>query len=404
MIRIVIVGLLLFLVLLSGCNGQDAIPQHWTPDRPSRASPTPLPRGILISDIPSEADIIISSVRYALDHPACRNEDFQLKERFIQDPDCNRVIYNQEGGLAIPRQLFTLDIDTGTTVQITNTDCFYVSGQVVDRGKLMVNAICEDANNDGIINEQDNANLYLLHLLSQEKECLTCEFGLRAINNPDYSSVTEKIIFSAQVDPVFHNYLFTIDRNKHLEQITNDGEYMDFDCSWSEDGELIVFNRLPSPWFERPSQVWLMNSDGTSPRQITTGGDNPQGEGPHRGYPIGTEADADLSPDNSQIVFSRLRTGTENAPIGVWELVVVDISTGVETVLDSSYANMVPEWKSRGIILTRQIGGIEPMQIKQGLYLFQTGQFTALESFPYDVFPLGAFGGNWITWEESRSP
>ena len=32
-------------------------------------------------------------------------------------------------------------------------------------------------------------------------------------------------------------------------------EYMDFDCSWSEDGTKIVFNRLPAPWLTKPSQV-----------------------------------------------------------------------------------------------------------------------------------------------------
>jgi Tol biopolymer transport system component len=386
-------------MLVSGCNAQDSETIKWTPDQPLRSSPTPLPQGILISKIPPEADIIISSVRYALDHPACLNKDFQLKERFIQDPDCNRVIYNQDSGLAIPRQLFTLDIETGSATQITNTDCFFVSGQAVDLSNLMVHGICEDSNSDGKINEQNNPNLYLLHLPSGEKDCLTCELGLKAINNPDYSSVTEKIIISAQVDPVFHNYLFTIDLNKHLGQITNDGDYMDFDCSWPEDGNFIVFNRLPSPWLKLPAQIWLMNSDGSNLRKITSGEENPQGEGTHRRYPIGTDADADLSPDNSQIVFSRLKTGSENVPIGVWELVVVDVSTGVETVLDSTYANMVPEWKSGGIVFTRQIGGNEPMQIKQGLYLFQEGTFTALESFPYDVFPLGAFGGNWIDLE-----
>jgi Tol biopolymer transport system component len=175
---------------------------------------------------------------------------------------------------------------------------------------------------------------------------------------------------------------------------------MDFDCAWSEDGTLISFNRLPAPWFEKPAQIWLMNADGSGKTQITSGGENPQGEGPHRRYPIGTDADADLSPDNSQVVFSRLRTGTENEPIGVWELILVDINTGTETVLDSSYANMVPEWKSGGIIFTRQIGGTDPMDTKQVLYLYRDGTFQALETYPFDVFPLGAFGGSWIEWEE----
>ena len=49
---------------------------------------------------------------------------------------------------------------------------------------------------------------------------------------------------------------------------------------------------------------------------MTSGGSNPNGEDPHRQYPFGTDADADLSSDNSQIVFSRLRTGFENDPLG----------------------------------------------------------------------------------------
>ena len=370
--------------------------------QPIRSSPTPLPKGILLSEIPPDADIIFSSVRYTLDQPECLDGNFQLKERFIQDPDCNPVIYNPEGGLAIPRQLFTLDIDTGDVNQITNTNCFFVIGQVVNAVTLMAHAMCEDSNDDGRINEQDNPNLYLLDLPSGELNCLTCDMGLRAINNPDYSPLTERIVFSAQIDPVFHNYLFSIDLNKHLEQLTHDNDFMDFDCAWSEDAILIVFNRLPAPWFEQPAQIWRMNADGSNLVSITAGGDNPTEEDPHRRYPIGTDADADLSPDNSQIVFSRLKTGTENAPIGVWELVVIDVNTGVETVLDSSFANMVPEWKSGGIIFTRQIGGTDPMQIKQSLYLYREGTFQALETFPYDVFPIGAFGGSWIVRENGN--
>jgi Tol biopolymer transport system component len=219
---------------------------------------------------------------------------------------------------------------------------------------------------------------------------------MNAINNPDYSHQNGKIIFSAQLDQVFHNYLFTIDLDKNLEQITDDKDYMDFDCSWSEDATLIAFNRLPAPWFEHPAQIWMMNGDGTNLRQMTAGGSNPDNEDPHRRYPIGTDADADLSPDNSHIVFSRLKTGRENEPIGVWELVVIEVETGAERVLDSSYANMVPEWKSGGILFTRQIGGEDPMLTKQVLYLYREDQFLALESFPFDVFPIGAFGGSWV--------
>jgi Tol biopolymer transport system component len=386
-----ILGFLIICVFCPSCGGEAPLLENQF-----TSIPTLPPQGFLVTEIPPEMDIIFSSVRHGLGHIDCLTEELQLKENFIQDPSCNQVIYRPGGTLALQRQLFTLDIDTGDVSQITYSECLFVSGQVVNTTTLMTLTICDDTDQDGIVSDRDNPNLYFLDLPSGELDCLTCNLGLNAINNPDYSHLHEKILFSAQIDPVFHNYLFTIDSGKRLEQITNEQAYMDFDCSWSEDGTLIAFNRLPTPWFEHPAQIWLMSSDGKNLRQMTSGGSNPNGEGPHRGYPIGTDADADLSPDNSQIVFSRLRTGAENVPIGVWELVLIDVDSGTEKVLDSSYANMVPEWKTGGIVFTRQIGGTDPMQVKQALYLYHDGQFQALERFPFDVFPIGAFGGSWI--------
>ena len=229
-----------------------------------------------------------------------------------------------------------------------------------------------------------------------DMDCLTCEFEMNAINNPDYSPINGKIVFSAQKKTAFHNYLFTIDSNKNLEQITFSEDYMDFDCAWSEDATLIVFNRLPKPWLERPSQIWLMNSDGSNKQKLTNGGDNPNNEEPQRGYPIGTDADADISPDNTQIVFSRLKSGIENGLFGIWELVVIDVNTKEETVLDSSYANMIPEWKYSGILFVRQVGGTDPITYQQGLYHYKDGEFKPLEEYPFNVFPIGGFGGSWI--------
>ena len=37
-----------------------------------------------------------------------------------------------------------------------------------------------------------------------------------------------------------------------------------------------------------------------------------------------------------------------------------------------------------------------PMDIKQSLYTYENGQFTELEEYPYNVFPIGAYGGSWI--------
>ncbi len=392
-----LISLLLFSILFVGCDAEET--KEPATAQPSKEPPAPIPEGILIQEVPADADVIFSSIRYVLDDIACLDDDYELKDKFIQDPGCNRLVYHPEDGLAASRQLFTMDIETGEAVQITNTDCFFVSGQVVNSTTIMTNAICEDTDGDGKINEQDNPNLYLIDLITGDMNCLTCEFGMNAINNPDYSPINGKTIFSAQIDSVFHNYLFTIDADKNLEQITADEDFMDFDCAWAEDATMIVFNRLPAPWFEHPAQIWLMDSDGNNKEKMTDGGDNPNNEGPNRRYPIGTDADADMSPDNTQIVFSRLKTGTENVPIGVWELIVIDVNTKEETVLDSSYANMVPEWKSPGILFMRHVGGTDPMKVQQVLYRFKDGEFEPLEEYPYNVFPIGGFGGSWIELE-----
>jgi len=362
------------------------------------APPTPIPSGVLIHEIPTNMDIIFDSIRYVLNDIACLNKNYEVDKGFINLPGCNAKIYDPEdNGLASPRQLFAMDVETGEVAQITNTDCSYVLGQVVDPTTLMTLAICSDTDNNGKINEKDTSELYFLDLALGEMECLTCNLGVTSINNADYSQANKKIVFSAQHSTLFHNYLFSIDADKNLTQITDQSEYMDFDCSWSEDGSKIVFSRLPAPWFSTPSQVWLMETDGTNQERITEGGPNPNNEENHGPYPIGIDADPDLSPDNKKIVFSRLRSGKENIPFGVYELIVVDVDTKEVQILDSQYANMIPQWKSNGILINRQIGvsnasDIKAMNMKQNLVVYR-------EEFPFNIFPIGAYGGYWIEQE-----
>jgi Tol biopolymer transport system component len=357
--------------------------------------PTEIPKGILVSSVPDNADIIFESVRHVLNNAACLDANYNVDQNFINLPDCNSLIYDS-GELASPRQLFVMDYETGNVTQITNTDYYFVSGQVVDLGTIMTIAIGSDTDGNGKINEKDKAELYLLNLAAKTMECLTNGLGLTSINNPDYSHINNKIVFSARRTTESHNYIFTVDAGKNLTQITNDSNYMDFDCSWSDDGTKIVFNRVPQPFLAVPSQIWLMDADGTNLEKITDGGPDPGGEGSHASYPIGTDADPDLSPDSSKIVFSRLKTGLANAGFGVWELVVIDVATKQEEVLDSQYANMIPEWKSGGILFTRQIGASSAMDIKQSLYIYNNNTFEELEDDPYNVFPIGAFGGHWV--------
>jgi Tol biopolymer transport system component len=361
--------------------------------------PIQLPRGFLANRIPEHADILFVSIRHVLFTDGCMDEDYTVIESFLNVPECIEKIYDAEtNALATPRQIFSLDIETGETIQLTNIEYDFSSIKPVDSTKIIAIGAGADTNNDTYINTNDEINIYLIDLAEQDIKCLTCELNLTSLNNPDYSTINGKIIFSAQYLDRFHNYLFTVDLDGALEQITFDEEYMDFDCSWSEDGSMVAFSRLPAQDypFTIPSQVWLMDSDGGNPRKITDGGDNLDGEEPHGPYPIGIDADPDLSPDNTKIVFSRLKTGKQNEPFGVFELVVVDIESGEEIVLDSSYANMIPEWKEQGIVFIRQEGSTRSvMERLQSVYIYRDGKFTCLEPYPFNVFPIGSNGASW---------
>jgi Tol biopolymer transport system component len=147
-----------------------------------------------------------------------------------------------------------------------------------------------------------------------------------------------------------------------------------------------------------------MDSDGTNQEKITDGGSNPNNESNHGPYPIGIDADPDLSPDNKKIVVSRLKSGQENVPFGIYELIVVDVDTKEIEILDSQYANMIPHWKSGGILINRQVGvanssKMKAMDMKQSLYVYRDGVFEELEGYPFNIFPVGAYGGYWIVRE-----
>jgi Tol biopolymer transport system component len=361
--------------------------------------PEEIPTGILVDRIPEEGDILFVSIRYVLNDLDCLDENYEIKQNFLSDTDCLKIIYNSESNvLASPRQLYSYDIETGRAFQLTNVNYDFSSSKPVNDTYIMAIGAGDDTDGDGLISTNDEINIYLIDLASKEIICLTEDLNLTSINNPDYSKVNGKIIFSAQRNGIFHNYLFTLDFNKNLVQLTSNESYHDFDCSWSEDGKKIVYSRLPDqeyPWII-PSQVWIMNSDGSNMIQITGGGPNPEFEDPHGPYPIGIDADPDLSPDNKRIVFSRLKTGKDNEPFGVFELIIHDIESGEETVLDSSYANMIPEWKSQGIVFIRQVGSSSSvMERKQSIYIY-TDEFVELELDPFNIFPIGSNGASWI--------
>jgi len=384
-------AILLITLSISACGQQTSL-----------EPPVPIPRGTMAKEIPTDADIIFSSIRQVLSEPECL-ENNKVKNGFINDVSCNKKFYSQEvNAIIYPKQLYALDLNTKKVTQLTNLDCSIAEAQtmsVVSSTIIMASAICADTDKDGMLTDNDQKEIYFLNLPNQKMNCLTCGLGLESINNPEYSQVTKKVVFSARRGTAQNSHhLFTIDANKKLEQLTSDSQYLDFDCSWSEDGTQIVFNRLPKqdlPW-AKPAQIWLADANGKNLQQITKGGANPNNEPNHGLYPIGLDADPDLSPDNKKIAFSRLKTAKQNEPFGIYELVIIDVETKEENVLDSSSANMIPVWKSQGMLLIKQSGAQNPQQRGQSLYLYKDNKFEKLEDYPYDVYPVGAYGAAWV--------
>jgi Tol biopolymer transport system component len=52
--------------------------------------------------------------------------------------------------------------------------------------------------------------------------------------------------------------------NGRRQQLTNDKDYRDERPSWSADGSRILFVRLSN----ESASIWLMNADGSNPKQI----------------------------------------------------------------------------------------------------------------------------------------
>ena len=49
-------------------------------------------------------------------------------------------------------------------------------------------------------------------------------------------------------------------------------------------------------------------------------------------------------------------------------------------------------WGPEDIFLVHQTTVAEPMLVSQALHLYRNSVFIPLETFTYDIFPIGAFG------------
>ena len=109
-----------------------------TPDE-EKEPPAEIPDGILVSEIPKHADILFVSMRYVFNNLTFLDENYEIKKDFLNDPKCIAMIYDAEHDvLASPRQLYSLDIETGETTQLTNVGCDFSSSKPIDSARIMM--------------------------------------------------------------------------------------------------------------------------------------------------------------------------------------------------------------------------------------------------------------------------
>jgi len=97
-----------------------------------------------------------------------------------------------------------------------------------------------------------------------------------------------------------------------------------------------------------------MNANGTNQRMVFDGGPEPHN---HRGEPVGGH-DPELSPDNNQIVFSRVNSDYANFPEirgmnTAHDIFIINIDgTGRRLLTPEGGVNIIPDWYKNTILYT----------------------------------------------------
>jgi len=248
---------------------------------------------------------------------------------------------SSEPALVVPRQenwgIYFLDLTT-KRVELIYSDSKQISGLDLDTtGNRLAFSLREGA--------------AVLDTSSEIYSIAADGTGLRRLTDNDYfdaypsfSPDGSKIVFLSKRNGTLDLYI--MDAGGSTQRRLYDSGEHDGDVNWGRNGYIV---------FTRTHQIWLLDPDGTNPRQVTNPPD--AGQWGSANLPIG-DYDPRLHPDGSRIVFERLED--PNKPHGGYNLFVVNIDgTGENRLTDNGYTQGMPSWSHSGGSIVYVVSAIE---------------------------------------------
>ena len=160
---------------------------------------------------------------------------------------------------------------------------------------------------------------------------------------PAWSPAGDRIAFLSNRDGTLD--IFVMDAaGEDVTKLYDSGRH-DADIDWR--GDVLAFTR--------DSAIWLMDDDGNDARPIT---DPPRaGEWGNANLPFG-DYDPAIHPDGTRIAFERLVSDV--SPHGIYEILVIDLSTRIETPLTGrAYTQGLPSWSHDGDRIVYLVSAID---------------------------------------------
>jgi tol-pal system beta propeller repeat protein TolB len=173
----------------------------------------------------------------------------------------------------------------------------------------------------------DNLDIYVIGVDGTNERRLTTDPAMDLL--PDWSPDGRRITFTSDRSGAMAVYTMSATDGSDVRKLTDDSLGAGLSV-YSPDGRRIAFADNLCPICGE-NDVWVMNADGSGPRQVTNTADL---ELPHSWSPDGTRVAAE---------FARVRSGT----VGEGDIAVVTVATGATVNLTSTngVTEDSPDWQ-----------------------------------------------------------